>query len=167
MLVVFWPWTYTSPPDAFSTPLSALSSVDLPAPFGPTIAVIFLAWTASETSSMIGAPPYPAVTPSARSTTSAGCSFMAQVHPEIGVDHPGVVPQASKRALRDDLAEIHHHHLVAGPLDERQIVLHHDHRGALSRELPDRIADPCAEHGINSAHRLVQDDQARLGGGDA
>jgi len=43
MFVVFLPRTYTSPLDAFSKPVSALSSVDLPAPFGPTIAVIFLA----------------------------------------------------------------------------------------------------------------------------
>src|SRR5258708_18032690 len=132
MFVVFSPRTYTSPRDTFSKPVSALSSVDLPAPFGPTIAVIFLAQTASETSMMIGGPPYPAVTPSARSTISAAGSVMALVHSEIGIDHPRVVAQAGEWPLRDDLTEIHHHNLVAGLTDEREIVLDHDHRAALA-----------------------------------
>src|SRR5579875_2265834 len=110
--------------------------------------------------------PLPAVSPSALSTTAAG-SAMALVHAEVGVDHPGVVPQAGKRPLRDDLAEVHHHHLMAGLLDERQIVLDDDHRAALRGELADGLADPRAEHGIDASHRLVQDDQPGLCGGDA
>src|SRR6516162_4408054 len=166
VFVVFWPWTYTSPRETLSTPLSALSSVDLPAPFGPTMAVIFPARTVSEMSSMIGGPPYPAVSASVLSTTSAG-SAMALVHSEIGVDHPGVVPQAGERSLGDDLAEVHHGHLMAGSLDEREIVLDHDDGAALARELPDRLPDPRAEHRVDASHRLVQDDQPSLGGGDA
>src|SRR5580704_9969366 len=157
---------YTSPRDTLRTPLSALSSVDFPAPFGPTMAVIFPARIVSEMSSMMGGPPYPAVSPSVLSTTS-GSSLMALVHPEIGVDHPGVAAQAGERPLGDDLAEIHHHHLMAGSLDEREIVLDHDHGPALHRELPDRLADPRAKHGVDATHRLVQDDQPGLGGGYA
>src|SRR5579862_1597609 len=157
---------YTSPRDTFNTPLIALSSVDFPAPFGPTMAVIFPARTVSEMSSMIGGPPYPAVSRSVLSTASGG-SAMALVHPEVGVDHPGVVAQAGKRSLRDDLAQVHHDHLMAGSLDEREVVLDHDDGAALVRELPNGLADPGAEHGINASHRLVQDDQPGLGGGDA
>src|SRR6266851_1127025 len=130
------------------------------------MAVIFPARTVSEMSSMMGGPPYPAVSPSVRSTTS-GSSVMALVHPEIGVDHPGVAAQTGKRSLGDDLAEVHHHHLMAGSLDEREVVLDHDHGAALRRELADCLADPRAEHGVNASHRLVQDDQLGLGGGDA
>src|SRR5712691_223458 len=116
---------------------------------------------------MIGGPPYPAVTPSARSTISAAGSLMALVHSEIGIDHPGVVAQAREWSLRDDLTEIHHHNLVAGLLDEREIVLDHDHGAAVVGEGLHGIADPRAEHWINASHRLVEDDQARLGGRDA
>src|SRR5215472_3911844 len=127
------------------------------------MAVIFPARTVSEMSSMIGGPPYPAVSASVLSTTSA----MALVHSEIGADHPGVVTQAGKRTLGDDLAEVHHDHLIAGFLDEREIVLDHDDGAALARELSDGLADPRAEHGIDASHRLVQDDQPGLRGGDA
>src|SRR5450755_1160425 len=92
---------------------------------------------------------------------------MALVHPEIGIDHPGVVAQAGERSLRDDLAEIHNDYLIAGLLDEREIVLDHDHGAAIGGELPHGLADPRAEHGIDAAHRLVEDDQAGLGGRDA
>src|SRR5258708_38919664 len=99
--------------------------------------------------------------------TSGVGSLMALVHPEIGVDYPGIVPQAGEWPLRDALAEIHHDHLVADSLDDREIVLDHDHSAPLRRELPDGLADPRAEHGIDASHRLVEDDHARLGGGYA
>src|SRR5260221_12778240 len=88
--------------------------------------------------------------------TSGVGSLMALVHPEIGVYYPGVVPQAGEWSLRDDLAEIHHDHLVADFLDEREIVLDHDHSAPLRRELPDGLADPRAEHGVDASHRLRQ-----------
>src|SRR5579862_2926076 len=157
---------YTSPRDTFNTPLIALSSVDFPAPFGPTMAVIFPARTVSEMSSMIGGPPYPAVSRSVLSTASGG-SAMALVHPEVGVDHPGVVAQAGKWSLRDDLAQVHYDHLMAGSLDEREVVLDHDDGAALVRELPNGLpAARGAEQGVD-AHRLVQNDDPRVCGGDA
>src|SRR5215469_12820834 len=163
MFVVLAPCTKTSPREAFSTPLSALSKVDFPAPFGPTTAAIFPACTVSDTSSMTGGPPYPAHTPSARSTGSV----MAQVHPEVGVDDPRVAAQPGERPLRDHLAKVHHHHLVAGLLDERQVVFHHDHGPAVGGELAHGVADLRAEHRVDAAHGLVEDDQPRLGSGDA
>src|SRR5260370_35623951 len=129
------------------------------------MAAIFPARTVSEMSSMMGGPPYPAVSPSVLSTISgtiSGSSLMALVHPEIGVDHPGVVPQAGKRALGDDLAEIHHHHLMAGLLDEREVVLDHDDGASLDRELPDRLADPRAEDRVDASHRLRPGDRPPL-----
>src|SRR5260370_31192382 len=118
--------------------------------------------SASEMSWMMGGPPYPAVSPSVLSTISgtvsgtiAGGSRMALAHPEIGVDHPGVVTQAGKRPVGDDLAEIHHHHLMAGLLDEREVVLDHDDGAPLRRELPDRLADPRAEHRLDASHPLL------------
>src|SRR5260370_42462726 len=130
--------------------------------------------SASEMSWMMGGPPYPAVSPSVLSTISgtvsgtiAGGSRMALAHPEIGVDHPGVVTQAGKRPVGDDLAEIHPHHLMAGLLDEREVVLDHDDGAPLRRELPDRLADPRAEHRVDASHRLVPGDHPGAGGGDA
>src|ERR1039457_2864171 len=71
---------------------------------------------------------------------------MAQVHPEIGVDRPGVVAQAGEGPLRDDLAKIHNDHPIAGPLDEREIVLDDDHGAALGGEAPAAPTDPPAHH---------------------
>src|SRR5215831_11389510 len=118
MFVALTPCTKTSPREAFSTPLSAFSRVDFPAPFGPTTAAIFPGYTLSETSSMTGGPPYPAHTPAARSTgcgsscgpgCGAGWSAMAEVHTQVGGDDPGVGAQPGERPLRDHLAEVHHH----------------------------------------------------------
>src|SRR5579863_10190612 len=169
MPVVLAPRTKTSPLEGRSTPASALSRVDFPAPFGPTTAAILPAYTLIETSSMIGGPPYPALTASARSTGAgaAAGSVMAQVHPEVGVDHLRVAAQPGERALRDHLAEVHHHHFVTGLLDERQVVLDHHHGLPSGRELPHRVADMDAEHRVDAAHRLVEDDQPRIGRGDA
>src|SRR5260370_29265005 len=50
-------------------------------------------------------------------------------------------------------------------LDEREIVLDHDHSAPLRRELPDGMADPRAEHGIDASHRLVADLDTRAGRG--
>src|SRR5579859_25841 len=166
MLVVLAPRTKTSPREVRSTPLSAFSSVDFPAPFGPTTAVIFPGYTLSETSSMTGGPPYPAHTPSARSTGPV-CSAMAEVHAEVGVDDPGVVTQPGEGPLRDHLAEVHHHHLVAGLLDERQVVLYDDHGLARGGELAHGVADLGAQDRVDAAHGLVEDDQPRLRGGHA
>src|SRR5260221_2465513 len=91
---------------------------------------------------------------------------MAEVHAEVGIDDPRVVAQAGERSLRDDLAEVHHHDLVAGPLDERQVVLHDEHRVALVREAPRGFADPPAQHRVDASHGLVEDDQPRVRGRD-
>src|SRR5215469_14989987 len=111
MFVVFAPPAKTSPRVVRSTPASALSRVDFPAPFGPTTAVIFPACTEIETSSMTGGPPYPAHTPSARSAGAAAGSVTAQVHSEVGIDDLRVAAQTGERPLRDHLAEVHHDHL--------------------------------------------------------
>src|ERR1700731_1993086 len=106
MPVVLAPHTKTSPREGRSTPASALSRVDFPAPFGPTTAAIFPGYTLIETSSMIGGPPHPADPASARSTgTGAGSagasagSAMAEVHPEVGIDHLRVAAQPGERSL--------------------------------------------------------------------
>src|SRR5215472_2507912 len=166
MFVVFAPRTKTSPREALSTPAIALSRVDFPAPFGPTTAATFPACTVIETSEMTGGPPYPAHTPSARSTGPGGGSVMAQVHSEVGIDDPRVAAQPGVRPPRDDLAQVHHHDLVAGLLDERQVVLHHHHSPARGRELAHGIADLGAEHGVDAAHGLIEDDQPGVGRGD-
>src|SRR5205823_12961105 len=57
----------TRPPDTRITPTSPLRRVLLPEPFGPMTDTTSPGATRTETSRMIGSPPYPAVTPSARS----------------------------------------------------------------------------------------------------
>ncbi len=57
MFVTAAPRTKASPREVLSTPASALSRVDFPAPFGPTTAAILPGYTLIETSSMTGGPP--------------------------------------------------------------------------------------------------------------
>src|SRR5579864_332415 len=82
------PRTVTVPEVGRMRPAIALRSVDLPAPLGPTMAVIAPLRAAMLTPVITGGPPYPAVS---FSTTSAGTSpsvFSITDHlAEVRVDH--------------------------------------------------------------------------------
>src|ERR1700730_12627135 len=93
--VTFLPSTRTVPALGRMTPAIALSTVDLPAPLGPTMAVMAPRWARRLTFSAIGGPPYPAATHStARAArdwvtggAGSGVSVVIRGHlPEIGVD---------------------------------------------------------------------------------
>src|ERR1700680_1721447 len=170
------PSTVIVPAFGLITPAMALSRVDLPAPLGPTIAVMAPRWARTLTFSMIGGPPYPAVRPdtsSAAATSAArGAGSVVSVviggHlSEIGVNDGLVAAQLLEWRLGDPPPFGHHHHLVGHPLDERKIVLDDDHRGTGADEAEHGRCHALAEHRVDTAHRLVEDHQSRLGHADA
>src|SRR6266508_4990664 len=102
-----------------SSPLIVASSVDLPAPLGPTMQVIPPSGTRSDTPCSTSPPPYPATTPS---RTSASRLAPADGGPpevigsadvivvlrgaEIGIQHPRVPPDDVGRPGGDDGAVV-------------------------------------------------------------
>src|ERR1700736_1914902 len=83
------PSTNTRPLVGRIKPAIAFSSVDLPAPLGPTIAVIAPRRALTLTFSTTGGPPQPAVSPSTvRAAPSSGAWLLIRRHlAEVGVDH--------------------------------------------------------------------------------
>src|SRR5258708_18930149 len=105
-----------------SVPLIAARVVDLPAPFGPTIATISPGCTSNDTECNATTRPYRAANPSTRSIAilrggaSGGCA-------EIRLDHLRVLAHFLGRALGDRPAVIEDVDSVAQPKDERHVVL--------------------------------------------
>src|SRR5580704_1096691 len=162
------PSTATVPAFAVITPAMALSSVDLPAPLGPTMAVIAPRCARRLTFSTIGGPPYPAVRPcTSRAATIAGAvgagsgvSVVIGWHlSEIGVDDCGITAQLIEGSFGDHLTLGHHDDLIGDALDEREVVLDDDDRGSRRDEGEDCRRHALAEDRIDAAHRLVEDHQ--------
>src|SRR5271165_404491 len=86
----------TRPSRGRSTPLITASSVDLPAPLGPTMHVMAPAGTSKETSCRTSPPPYPAVMPSTVSAYSviAGRLMRVVAVPRVAVTGVAVVDPA-------------------------------------------------------------------------
>src|SRR5678815_4901562 len=92
---------------AGTTPDITLNIVDLPAPFGPTIATICPSVTSRVTPRSAWMLPYPALTPSSRSM------FRHPFSAEIGFDHDGIADDVHRQSERDHHAVIEHHELIA------------------------------------------------------
>src|SRR5580698_2657746 len=120
-----WPRNVMLPCRGRSSPLMLASSVDLPAPFGPTTQVIPPSATVIETSCSTSPPPYPDTRPS---TTSAGSPpgdiVVLLRRAEIGVEHPGIAPDDVRRARGDHRPVVEDRHLAAQAHHEVHVVLH-------------------------------------------
>src|ERR1051325_10334649 len=113
--------SWTRPDRGFTSPMIALISVDLPAPFGPTIVTISPARTSIDTPlRMSTSGTYPATRASVRSTVSATASAIGPLRerrPELGIDrclaaqirldHLLVVANLVRRTLGDHAALRH------------------------------------------------------------
>src|SRR5579872_398746 len=116
------PSTVTLPALGRISPAIALSSVDLPAPFGPTIAVIAPRRATMLTPLITGGPPYPAVSFSTTRTVGAVSSLSVTDHlAKVGVDHGLARTQGLERAFGDHGALSHDDHVLSHAFDERQV----------------------------------------------
>ena len=77
----------TVPAITGSRPVTALSKVDLPAPFGPMTETTSPGPTLMLTPDTIAAPPYPASTPVRRRTAGCRSCSPGALSDEIGIQH--------------------------------------------------------------------------------
>src|SRR5437868_1477407 len=91
------------------------SSEDLPAPLAPSRHTSSPARTVSDTPRSASTAPY-------RATTSVISSNALHVLAEVALHHGGVGLHLGRRALRDLLAVVEHHHAVGHAHDESHVV---------------------------------------------
>src|SRR5512142_287738 len=143
-------------------PLTARSSVVLPAPLAPSTAVIADVPAAMLTPFSAVTPPYPATSSSAASAGVAGTVPLLMGGAEIGRRHGRVVLDLARGARRDHLPEVEDHDRVADGHHQVHVMLDHH-----ERSLGGQVADEPAELGqfalVQAAGGLVEQDQARLG----
>src|SRR4051794_2633970 len=146
-----------SPRRGFSSPLIARSTVDLPAPFGPTMQATEPCSTSRSTPWSTSPPPYPATTPLRVSIASRLHRLLLdhEVVPEVGVEDLRVLLDLVRRALRHQLAAAQDPHRVAEPEHERHVVLHEQERLAAAVELADHLPHPLDQRRVDAAGRLV------------
>src|SRR5581483_8791572 len=139
------PSTVTLPALGRISPAIALSRVDLPAPLGPTMAVIAPSRATMLTPLITGGPPYPAVRFSTTRTVGARSGLSVTDHlAQVRVDHGLARAQGLERALGDH-----------GPLG------HADSRKLDQALLPAaEAARPLVADGVESK---LRDDLARPG----
>src|SRR5882672_4590694 len=113
----------TVPAVTRTTPTRLLSSVDLPEPFAPTSETTSPGSARTVMFLITGSPPYPAVTPVARS----GRPREAVSADKVGLHDIAAAPQFRHAALGEDGALGHGHHRVAELVHDGELVLDHEH----------------------------------------
>src|SRR6185312_11735358 len=104
-------------------PDRVFTSVDFPAPFGPTSATISPRPTRMLTPSSAVACPYRTTSPATSSIPIPHGGAAA----EVGADHALVLGDVLRRAVGDDLTEVEHRDAVGQPDDEAHVVLDEQH----------------------------------------
>src|SRR5436853_7865243 len=139
------PSSSTCPCCGRMTPVIVRSSVDFPAPFGPTIAVTRPGVASMLMSWMMGGPPYPAVSPR---VTRTGPLDTGHHLPEGGIDDCGIRPQRVPGPVGDRPAQRHDDDRPADPLDKGEVVLNHQHGHPRGHEVLDAVPDADPQHRV-------------------
>src|ERR1700730_57249 len=138
-----------------SNPLTTRSTVDFPAPLGPTMQVMAPSSTVRSSSWRISPPPYPAVTPSSSSRAPTSGS-------QVRVEHGRILADLARLGLSDYTALVQDDDLVAQIHHEAHVVLDQQEGHALPIELPDVFGDPLEQHRVDPAGGLIEPHQFRL-----
>src|ERR687897_2156198 len=157
-----FPSSCTSPLRGCRSPLTARSTVDLPAPFGPTMQQTERSGTSRLTSWRTSPPPYPAHTSVSFSTSRLHRLLEGEVLTEIGVEHLRVALDLVRGAPRDRLTAREHEDRVAEAEHERHVVLDDQERLPIRVELADDVAHPLDQRRVDAARGLVEQDQLRV-----
>src|SRR5207302_3204137 len=167
------PLSSTRPAAGRSSPAIAFSSVDFPAPLGPTTAVTRPGPASMLTFWMIGGPPYPAARPCVTRTgapgarpgpVSSGGGLDTGEHlPEVRIDHGGVRPERGQGPVGDRPPQGHDDDRPADLFHKREVVLDHQHGHPRRPQMPDAFADPRPQHRVDARERLVHEHHARPG----
>src|SRR5438105_1205370 len=124
------------PPRGLSMPLTARSSVVLPAPLAPSTAVIAEVPAEMLTRFSATTPPYPAVSSSTASAGVAGAVALLTGGAEVGRGHGRVVLDLARGSRRDHLPEVEDHERVADGHHQVHVVLDH-HEGSFGGQVTD------------------------------
>ena len=181
-----------SPSRGRSSPLIVAISVDLPAPLGPTMHVIFPRGTSSVTSLRMSPPPYPAVTPDTLSN-ALPVDVLSRLTParrqhrhaavlvvrrllgdlllglrivaatEIGVEHRGVGPHLVGSAGDERAALAQHRDPRAQAHHELHVVLDNEDRLSGTVEVRDPVGEVPDQRRVDAAGRLVEQQDVRVG----
>src|SRR5215204_5278794 len=116
-----FPSSSISPFRGWSSPLIARSTVDLPAPFGPTMQHTERWGTSKSTPWRTSPPPYPANTSFSLSTSHLHRLVQPEVLSEIRVEHRRVALDLGGGPPGDGLAAGEHEHRRAEPQHERHV----------------------------------------------
>src|SRR6266508_873250 len=131
------PLKRTRPADGARRPFTTFRTVDLPAPFGPTMTVVASAFASRPTPQRTWVPPYPAWTASSWSTRRRLA--------EVRLDDRGIPDDILRRPFRDRAALFEDEHSVGDAQDGPHHVLDHDgpepHLGLDATEHVDGFAD--------------------------
>src|ERR1700741_4463365 len=133
-------------------PVIAASSVDLPAPLGPSNATLSPCSTASEMPCSTGAAPYEAWRSESRSIA------------EVGLHHRALRAHFLWRALGDARAEVEHDHAARERQEEAHVVLDQQHRDAARGDALHDAGEAVELRRRQARRRLVEQDGARLAG---
>src|SRR5688572_2855979 len=133
-------------------PVSAASSVDLPAPFGPSSATVSPAPIPRFTPCSTVAAPYEARTSDSRSMA------------EVCVQHRRVRAHLVGRAFGDLGAEIEHHHAVRERQQKMHVVLDEEYRDAAPGDAANHGSDAFGFRPRQAGGGLVEEDELRRAG---
>src|ERR1700733_4024476 len=152
--------TVTVPADIRITPTRLLSKVLLPDPLAPTSETTWPGSTCTLMSRITGSPPYPAVTPVARSApgpSSAAPSSLAPVSADkVRLHDLGAPAQFRHGSDREHRALRHRYHGIAELVHDREFVLHHQNGEPAGRQRGQLVTDPPGQVRVHAGHRLVE-----------
>src|SRR5581483_5804175 len=177
------PSSSTRPRRGRISPLIALSTVDLPAPFGPIRQTTSPASTVRSTPRRMSPAPYPATSPSTASSgggppgapvpalapavplstsslPDADSPLMSL--PQVGVEDGGVGAYRVGRPGGDAGAAIHHDHRVAQPHHQVHVVLDDQEADAHGVPVPDVLLHRGDQRRVDARGRFVEQHQLRL-----
>src|SRR5882757_3590052 len=142
-----------------TTPTRLLRKVDLPEPFAPTRETTSPGSARTVMFLMTGSPPYPAVTPVARSGTPPE----VRSADKVGLHDIAPAPQLGHGALSEHGPLGHGHHRVTELVHDRQLVLDHEHGQPPGGERDELAPDPAGQARVDPGHRLIEQQHLRLG----
>src|SRR6188472_3513730 len=155
------PSTRTVPVQGSRRPITTRTSVDLPAPFGPTIVTISPRPTRRLAPLRMGTSrKYPASIPSTtRASTAAsliGGTLLARRGAEVRLDHAVIGTDLVGRARGDHAPFPHHDDGVRIPHDHVHVVLDQkDRHAAVAAEAVDVPEQRCPERTVDTGEWLV------------
>src|SRR5207245_7238099 len=138
------PRNRTVPALGCSRPLMTRSTVDLPAPFGPTMQVRLPSSMLRSTPCKMSPPPYPALTPASSRRVAISGS-------QVRVEHGRLLAHRVRLAEGNRTSSVQHDNLGAQVHDPAHVVLDDEERDAAFVQAADVLADLLQQRRVDPA----------------